>query len=291
MEPDTEDKYSSPLDSSLESSDVSSGDESKPPQPNSRQLRLIAIVVMLVIVGLIGLLIISFSQAKKPAATIVINTQNLDAGTLTKLESQNSNGAVAQQLTISPNTLFKNNVDVQGNLTVNGMTHLQGAVTLNNGLAIGGSLTIANNASIGSNLSVTGLITASGLSVGNLTIASLHSSGDLIFGGHLVATGSTPSVQPGTSAGNGATVIISGSDTNGTITINTGSSASVAGELALVTFHTAFKLAPHVQLTPLNLDTATVQYYVSRSATFFTVNTASSPKPNTSYSYDYLVSQ
>lgn len=257
---------------------------------------LIAIIIVLLLVG--SALIGSFITRKsiKTTKTIVVNTQSLDNGTLNKLTKQLGGGQVNQQLTISPDTLFKSNVNVQGslaangNLAVKGTSNLQGDVTTGSNLAVNGGLTVTSGASIGGNLTVDGKITASSLSVGSITLSTLSLTGNLSVGGHLITTGLAPSITASVSAANG-TASISGNDISGTINITTGKGSAIAGEIAIITFHNPFQLAPRVMLTPLNSDAASVEAYVTEHSTFFTIRTAATPANSTIYSFNYFVAQ
>src|SRR4051812_912257 len=79
-------------------------------------LKVLSGLLVLVLLAGIGS---AFQQSRKSSVktekTVTINTQSLDNGTLNKLTTQTSkDGAVQQQLTISPKTLFKSDVTVQG---------------------------------------------------------------------------------------------------------------------------------------------------------------------------------
>jgi hypothetical protein len=262
----------------------------KPHLPHWRLAAVIAAVLILLAVVIFVLHGVS-KPAKKPPTTVIINTQNLSPGTLSTLENENTNGSSVQQLTITPNTLFKNNTSVQDNLFVNGTTTVQGAATLNSSLTVTGGLRVGGSANVGGDLSVSGLITAKSLSVGTFTATSLHLTGDVNFGGHLVSSGAVPAITAGNGAGSGATASISGSDTAGTITIAMGSGGVSAGQLATITFHTPYGLSTQIQLTPVNAASAGLEYYVSQSAAYFTLDTATTPAPNATYAFNYLVTQ
>ena len=241
------------------------------------------IVALILIAGVTAGIMILNKPAPLPPTTVVINTQSLDNGTLNQLTPTNGS-EVKQQLTISPNTIFKNDVTVQGSaeiaksLTVGGPVNIQNAANVRDNLSVGGNLT------------VNGLITAASLSVGSLTISSINLSSNLVFGGHIVPFGSEPAVRQSVAAAGGS-VSISGNDTSGTITINTGNGALTAGELAIITFRTAFSTTPKVQLTPLNVGASGLRYYATHTAGFFTVNTSTAPTSGTTYIFDYLVTQ
>ncbi len=249
-----------------------------------------AVIVTVVIVGML---------LRKPSKTqptnITINTQSLDNGTLNQLTATNG-GQAKQQLTISPDTLFKNsvevqkNIDVDGVLTAKGQSNLQGPVVAQDSVLFQKGLTVTGGTTIGGNLTVGGAITAKSLSVGTLTISSVNVSSDVTFAGHLIPNGVAPAAKPSLAA-SGGNVVISGNDTAGTLIINVGNGALQTGEMAIITFHTPFATTPKIQLTPVNAATSNIHYYVSRSATFFTINTSSMPANGGSYVFDYLVTQ
>lgn len=273
---------------------VTGGDQ---PPHNKHIVRyvFIAIGVIILLAGItLAIVKSNHKTTVKPSPVtttpIVINTQSLDNGTLNKITSQAGPTETKQQLTITPDTLFKNtvevqgntkldkNIDVGGNATVAGTTTLQGAVGINSNLAVRGSLNVG------------GTISAASINVGSLAITTINVSGSLNFGGHIVPGGATPQTKISTGA-SGGTVTISGNDTAGTITITIGSGQIVAGELAIITFQKAFATTPKVQLTPINPASSALNYYATRSASFFTVDTATAPTTGASYVFDYLVTQ
>lgn len=254
-----------------------------------------ALITVLIIATLAGLSIAGFifiqrlPSSQVPTNNVVINTQSLDNGTLNQLAS-NTNGEVKQQLTISPNTLFKSDVLVQGStqvlndLTVGGTATIQSAATVRDSLTVGRALTV------GTNLNVNGIVTAASLNVGSITISSINISGNLVFGGHLIPGGATPSARTSNAAGGGS-VTISGNDTSGTITIKTGGGGLAAGEMAIINFRAAFSGTPKVQLTPTSETASSLRYYATKTTGFFTINTGTTAAPNTTYIFDYLVTQ
>jgi hypothetical protein len=267
-----------------------------PPPTAKKQLPpvIISTFVVLVVLSLIGLGVYSATANKpthKPAPTqVTINTQSLDAGTLTKLTNQAGAAKAKQELVISPDTVFKNTVvahdsvktdkglAVTGVLDVGGSSNLQGSVVIGGNLAVRGALSVA------------GTVSADSLNVGALAVTSLTATGNLTFAGHLVPSGVTPTVDSAIAAAGGSTSI-NGNDTSGTIVITTGSGALVAGEMAVVHFRSGYKTTPKVQLTPVNTSAATIGYYASRSPGFFTIDIASAPAANTVYAFDYLITE
>lgn len=261
----------------------------RPPR-DYRKLRrrlLVALLVIIVLVGA-GSAIAMLNKSNRQGPTVVINTQSLDNGTLNQLTPKND-GQVKQQLTITPDTLFKNSVSVQGSTELIKELTVGGKATIQSDANILGNLNVGKSLSVGSNLTVNGLITAASLNVGSLTLSSINLSSNLVFGGHLVPSGNAPAVRASAASGAG-TVKIDGNDTAGTITITTGGGSLIAGELAVITFKTAFTGTPKVQLTPLNAAASGLNYYATHTSTFFTVNTSNAPASGV-YIFDYLVTQ
>ena len=264
-----------------------------PPKSWKPKIQKYSFVIAMIVVMLLLIATTSIALLKKSPKTvtpITINTQSLDTGTLNKLTAQAGPNATKQQLTITPDTLFKNTVDVQGglkaekdldvggNLNVRGTTTIQGAVGINSNVAVRGAL------------SVGGALSAASLNVGSLAVTTVNASGSLNFGGHLVPSGTTPDAKASIAA-SGGTVAVSGNDTAGTITINIGNGPLLAGELAIISFHAPFATTPKVQLTPITSAASGLNYYATRSATFFTIDTSSTPTVGASYVFDYLVTQ
>ena len=280
----------------------------KPTEPNpapkkhrlNRKKLIRTLVGLLLLVALIIGLSLLVGRLTRPEQTIIINTQSLDNGTLNELTGE---GPAKQQLTITPDTLFKNSTTVQGDgrfnkdvtidgtLTVGGRTILQDSTNIEGDLNVSNGLTVGQNVSFGGNLSVNGQITALSLSVGSLSISSINLSSDLVFGGHIIPSGSVAPSGQISAAGGGGSVSVVGNDTAGTITINTGGGAAIAGEMAIITFVKPFGTTPKVQLTPITSTASTLRYYATRSTTFFTVDTSSPISNNTTYVFDYLVTQ
>jgi hypothetical protein len=83
-------------------------------------------------------------------------------------------------------------------------------------------------------------------------------------------------------------VSLSGSDTSGSIIINTGSSPP-AGCFATITFSQAFDTTPHVVVSPVSAGAADVGYYVTRSTTGFVLCGTSAAGSGQSFGFDYVV--
>jgi hypothetical protein len=138
-------------------------------------------------------------------------------------------------------------------------------------------------------LNVSGNSTFSGaLSAPQITTNTLLLNGDLNLTHHITAGGPVPGVAKGNALGAGGTVSVSGSDTSGSLTLNTGGSPS-AGCLATTSFARKFAGVPHVSITPVGSGAAGLSYYVNRSTSDFSVCTTNAPPAGQTFGFDYIV--
>lgn len=81
-------------------------------------------------------------------------------------------------------------------------------------------------------------------------------STDTLTAGQIITSGSSPTAgTPGTGAGTGGTVTVSGNDTTGQITIVTGTSPAGSAAIAVISFSTTKAAAPKfVQISPVNAN-------------------------------------
>jgi len=108
--------------------------------------------------------------------------------------------------------------------------------------------------------------------------------------GHLVPSGSAPTVAAQTAAGTSPTATVSGKDTAGTITLTTGTGTPTSGNQVILTFNQAFTTAPVVNLTPGSAALAALHPYVAASSTTaFTVGFATAGATSTAYPINYVV--
>ncbi|MDL2342505.1 MAG: hypothetical protein QFB87_05525, partial [Patescibacteria group bacterium] len=146
-------------------------------------------------------------------------------------------------------------------------------------LNVSGQATIAN-------LTVTGNVVVQG----SLTVTTL-AVGDITISGHVITSGGQPVATAQIPAGTGSTVVVSGTDTTGTITITTGANPT-AGELAKLAFTKAYGAAPRIVLSPSNDNASDMRYFKGASdANGFMFNAKSVPAPNTTYTFDYFIAQ
>lgn len=209
-------------------------------------------------------------------------------------------GKIDQFLNVNADATFNGPVRINQNLVVNG------TITTKDGVVLGQSGTAGANApaSLGQNveaLNVRGNLTVggsgsfgTGLTSNNITAVRANIT-NLILSGHFVTGGPKPKVVRDTAA-LGGTINASGNDSSGSITIRTGAvgqsgTTGYAGTLANITFATPYGAIPHISLTPVGPEAASLQYFISRSTDNFTIQSANPTTTNTSYTFDYIVQQ
>ena len=170
-------------------------------------------------------------------------------------------------------TIQTETLSVANTLTVQGQVTLQGSTIIRNDLTVGG------------NSRVEGTLTANKVSTSSL---ELTGNATLNLGSHLATNGSTPSRTNGSALGSGGTSSVSGNDAAGTVNVNTGTGTS-AGCFATITFVAPFGSIPAVLVTPIGDAAAGVDYYVTRSASNFSICTANAAPIGRSFAFDYFV--
>lgn len=263
------------------------------------------LLFLLILVLAAGFVLIGIQRNKKANSPTTISTQTLTADELRKLsESEQKIGDPKSVLSIESNAIFSGKVLVRDSLDVAGTIKVGGALSLP-GISVSGASTFdqvtANNLTITGNTAVQGQLTiqrgltsTGGASFGGpisapqLTVQSLQLSGDLNIARHIDAGGGTPGKSDGSALGGGGTAAVSGTDTAGTVNINTGGGAG-AGCFVTVTFTNRFNNTPHVVITPVGSAAASMNYYINRSSSNFSICTASTPPSGQSFAFDYIV--
>jgi hypothetical protein len=263
-------------------------------------LLLFILVLVIAIGSLVGLTI----KGKKDAFKI-ISTQTLTQSDLKQLaETDVTVGQPKQILTVQANAVFAGAVLIRGDLEVAGNLKLGKDLTLAD-LTVSGTSKLnevdATNLTVDNSLNVQGTLTLkSGISVAgqsnfngglvasSITTGALQLNGDFNLTHHITAGGTIPGIVKGTAVGGGGTVSLSGSDTAGSIAVNTGSSPP-AGCFATVTFSKAFNTVPHVVITPVSAAGAGLNYYITRSTTGFVVCSVIAAPAGETFGFDYVV--
>ena len=268
-------------------------------------LYFLIFVIILVVAGAIAL--VMFLNSQKPTVDPDIQSQSLTTEELKQLANTDASvGSTAQTLTIQGSavingqTLARGNLNVAGNiqsggsltapsLTVSGATNLND--TQVNGLQVAGNTAIQGTTTI-RDLNVSGATSLSGpVTASQITVTRLILSGNasLEVPNHISFTGSTPSRTTNNGVlGGGGSANISGSDTAGTININTGNNPT-AGCFMTVRFNQAFTRQPRVVVSPIGSAAGQLQYYVERNTTTFSLCSVNAPSAGAAFSFDYFI--
>jgi len=268
------------------------------------RLNIYLLLFVLVLVIAIGS-VISLTLKGKQDAYKIITSQGLTQDELKQLANTDvSVGKPKQILTVQANAIFTGSALVRGDLEVAGAFKLGGDLSLANLLVSGTSklgdsqiqnLTVGNNLDVQGTLSLKSGISVAGQSnfngglvASSIITGALQLNGDLGLTHHLNAGGTIPSIAKGTAVGGGGTVSLSGSDTSGSIAINTGGSPPI-GCLATVTFSEPFSTTPHVVVTPIGVSAAGLNYYINRSTQSFSICSTNAAPGSETFGFDYIV--
>ncbi len=260
--------------------------------------------VLLVLIA-VGVVIFFTIKDKQQTTSNTVKTQGLSDSELKQLASTDSTiGSAKQTLNIESNAIFsgtvlvRNDLEVAGTIRVNGALALPGITVSGSSnfnqiqastLGITGAATVQGALTAKSGLNVTGNSSFSGnVSATQITTGALQLNGDLVLTRHITAGGPIPGISQGIALGGGGTASVSGSDTTGTITLNTGGSPG-AGCFATINFTRSFNGTPHVVVTPIGAAAAGLQYYVNRSSSSFSVCTISPAGGSQTFGFDYMV--
>lgn len=278
--------------------------------PLKRVFRVVNVYFLLFLLLLVVAAIIAavnYLNSQKPAPEANISSQQLSEEALRQLaNSDTSVGNNSQTLTIQGNAVINGQTLARGNLNVAGNVQTGGSLqapslTISGNVNLGttqiSSLQVAQNLAVQGtttlrNLNVSGTSTFNGpVTVPQITATSivLSSNATLNVPGHIRFTGKSPArtINPGV-LGNGGSASIDGSDTSGTININTGANPT-AGCFINLTFAQRFTNKPHVLISPVNKAAGQLQYYVTRDNNGFSVCTANVATARQSFAFDYFI--
>jgi cytoskeletal protein CcmA (bactofilin family) len=284
-----------------------------PPRPAAERWRHLAgrfnIYVLLfglvVVVG-VTIVVVAYLDSKHSSGTSSIASQSLSQSTFSKLANSDSTvGNAGQVLTIQSSAIFagqvlvRQDLEVAGNLQIGGTLALNdlsvagtaqfGQAQVNKNLSVAGSTSLQGAVTVAKSLQVNGGGNFSGpLSAPQVTTSSLQLNGDLTLTHHITVGGGTPGRTNGGALGGGGTSSVSGSDTGGSITINTGSGPA-AGCFLTVNFTSKYNATPHVLVTPIGSAAGGLAYYIDRTAAGFSVCDATPPPAGASFGFDYFV--
>lgn len=267
-------------------------------------LNIYLLLFILIIVIVAGFTLISIQRNKKESQTPAVQTQELSADDLKKLSGNDAAvGDAKQTLTVASNAIFngkvliRDSLDIAGGIKVGGSLNLPGITVSGtssfdqiqgNRLAIAGDSSIQGQLTIQKGITVTGGGSFGGpITAPAITVQSFQLSGDIQLQRHIDAGGATPGQSPGSALGAGGTVSVSGTDTAGTITINTGGGPG-AGCFVTVNFAQKFNSTAHVVVTPVGSAAGGLNYYINRTNANFQVCTTNPAPGGASFSFDYI---
>jgi hypothetical protein len=313
--PNEQDNLVEPSDDSLESPGSSAPAQpapaGPPPNPpnksglferlkNSTNIYLIVFIVLFAAVGVAIYVTVKSSNTSKTSSAGSLTDQQLSAlkGNTTLV------GDSKQTLDVQSNAIFEGQVLLRSDLNVAGAIKVGGGLSLssitiggagnfgqlgvNGGLNVGGDTLLQGQLTVQKGLTVGGAASFGSLSVSTLNVTNLQLKGDLSVSKHITTSGGNPGRTNGSALGGGGTASVSGSDTAGTVNINTGGGPP-AGCFLTVNFSQKYAGTPHVVISPSNSSAAALQYYTNRSTTGFSICSASAPAASTNYVYDYVV--
>ncbi|HET9850006.1 MAG TPA: hypothetical protein VFP35_00010, partial [Candidatus Saccharimonadales bacterium] len=260
-----------------------------------------------IVVMAIGIIFFAVSASKKQQTTKTQKVPSLTSQQISALKGNTTLvGDAKETLDVQSNSVFEGQVLVRSDLSVAGTIKMGGALSLptlkvgnsaslgatqvNGTLGATGDTTLQGNLSVQKNITVAGSASFGSLAVSALSVTSLQLVGDLTITRHIVTTGTSVNYSAGTALGGGGTVSVSGTDTAGTITINTGNSPS-PGLFATVNFKQNFGQVPRVIISPVGVSAGAVTYYVNRTVSGFSVGCYSAPPAGASFAFDYFVIQ
>lgn len=272
-----------------------------------RRVNLYFLMFILIVVVAGAISIVNYLNSQKAPEEPNIATQQLSEEALKQLANTDASvGSTSQTLTIQGNaiisgqTLARGNLNVAGNfqaggsirgssLTISGDSNL-GTTQINSlqvatNTAIQGNTTV-RNLSVGGTASFSGAVTAS-----QITVSRLILSGNAILQipNHISFTGPSPNRTINSSVlGGGGTASVNGSDTTGTININSGNNPS-SGCFVRINFSQAFSNQPHVLISPVGAGAGRLDYYVERDRNGFSLCTTSAAGANQAFAFDYFI--
>lgn len=266
---------------------------------------LLGFGLIVVVVGAVS--IVSFLNSKKVPPEVAIASQQLNQEALKKLANADTTiGSAAQTLTVQGNAIFSGQVLVRSDLNVAGNIQLGGSLQAPS-LTVSGKTNLAetqiNSLQVAQNTSVQGTTTLSDLNVSGAASFNAPITASQITVTRLILSGNAsltvpnhigfPGASPGrtisqASLGAGGTVSVNGSDTAGTVNISSGA-APAAGCFINLTFNVPYSNTPRVIVSPFGSGAGSLQYYVTKSATGFSICSNSAAPANQVFGFDYFV--
>lgn len=272
-----------------------------------RKVNVYFLIFIFIVVIAAVIAAVTYINSQKPPEEPDVSSQTLTTDALKQLANTDASvGNTSQTLTIQGNAIIAGQTLARGNINIAGNVQTGGSITTPDITVSGGAnlgQTQINSLQVATTLAVQGGTTMSDLNVagtssfsgamtaGQITVTRLILSGNAVLEipNHISFTGSAPSRTINNSVlGTGGTMSVSGSDTSGSIKINTGSSTT-AGCFGRLIFRQTYTNEPHVMISPIGIAASQTQYYVERDNTGFNICTANPAPANKSFGFDYFV--
>lgn len=252
--------------------------------------------------------IVSYLNSQKPTTEAKLANQQLTTEALKQLANSDASvGSTSQTLTIQGNAIIQGQSLMRGDLNVAGNFQTGGSIqgpsiTISGKSNFGetqiNSLQVATNTAVQGSTTLSDLNVAGAASFGGVLTASQITVTNLVLSGnavlqvpnHLSFAGPSPGHTINAAVlGSGGSASVNGSDTAGSVNINTGS-GTTAGCFARINFNQSFSSQPRVIVSPVGAAAGQTQYYVDRNNSGFSICTSSPAPGNQAFAFDYFVS-
>lgn len=276
---------------------VTNNNSSSPSRPPQKKLwnkllgvfNVYVVLLLLVVVIAGGVAMVAFLQGRKASNATTISSQSLSQSTFEQLANTSASvGNTNQVLTVQSSAIFAGKVLARQDLEVAGNLQIGGVLAIND-LAVAGGTSLQGAVTIAKSLQVNGSGNFGGpLSAPQVITSNLQLNGDLTLTHHLNTGGATPAKTDGLALGGGGTSSVSGNDSTGAVTINTGNNPP-AGCFITVNFNSKYASTPRILVTPVGSSAGGLNYYVNRTNSNFSICDSTAPPATTSFGFDYFV--
>lgn len=273
-----------------------------------KRLNIYLLFFILLVVIAAAFFVVNYLNSQKPSPEAAINSQKLTQKDLQQLSNTDASlGNSSQTLTIQGNAIINGQTLIRSSTNIAGTLQTSGAIT-------GPSLTIAGATNLGAtqasslqvqqNVAVQGSTTLASLNVagtssfsGAMTVPQITASKLVLSGNavleipnHLAFTGPSPSRGSinQSALGGGGSATVNGSDTSGTVNINTGNSPA-AGCFVRINFSKPFTSQPRVIISPVGAGAGLTTYYTTRDTGGFSICSATAAPGHQAFAYDYFI--
>lgn len=272
-----------------------------------RKVNLYFLIFILLVIIAGAIAVVNYLNSQKAPVEPTIASQELTEEALKDLANTDASvGGAAQTLTIQGNAIIAGQTLMRGNLNVAGNIQSGGSIqgptltisgTSNLGEAQINNLQVASNAAVQGtttmrDLNVSGASSFSGpVTASQITVTRLILAGNAVLQvpNHISFTGASPNrTANGAVLGTGGSASINGSDTTGTVSINSGNNPT-AGCMVRINFQQVFTNSAHVIISPVGAAAGNLSFYADRNNSGFSICSNNAPAPNQVFAFDYFV--